>query len=56
MWNYVALFLACMIGIVVLDDDPTSVSLREWILFAVMIYAAISFFRKYLEMMGSRRR
>jgi hypothetical protein len=56
MWNYVALFTACMIGIVVLDEDPTSVSIQEWVLFAVMIYAAISFFRSYLDSISSGKR
>ena len=45
--NYFALFLAAVVGIVVFDDDPTGVSLQEWVLFAVMIYAALSFFRVY---------
>jgi hypothetical protein len=56
MWNYLALFLACVIGIVVLDDDPTSVSLQEWVLFAIMIYAAISFFRIYRDLISPRNR
>ncbi len=47
--NYFALFLAAVIGIVVFDDDPTGVSLQEWILFVVMIYAALSFVRIYRE-------
>lgn len=47
MYNYFALFLVSVIGIVVLDDDPTGVSAQEWIFFAIMIYSAISFFRLY---------
>lgn len=52
--NYFLLFLAAVVGIVVFDDDPTSVSIQEWILFAVMIYAAVSFFRIYREMVRDR--
>ena len=56
MFTYLALFSAAVVGIVVLDDDPTSVSIQEWVLFAVMIYAAISFFRVYRELITSRKR
>lgn len=52
--NYFALFLAAVIGIVVFDDDPTSVSLQEWVLFAVMVYAALSFFRLYREILQNQ--
>lgn len=45
--NYFVLFVAAVVGIVVFDDDPTGVSLQEWVLFVVMIYAALSFFRIY---------
>lgn len=45
--NYFALFVAAVVGIVVFDDDPTGVSLQEWVLFAVMLYAGWSFFRIY---------
>jgi hypothetical protein len=47
LFNYFALFFAAMIGIVVFDDDPTGVSPQEWVLFVVMLYAAISFARRY---------
>ena len=56
MFNYFALFTAAVIGIVVLDDDPTSVSIQEWVLFAVMIYAAVSFFRGYRELISRDKR
>jgi hypothetical protein len=56
MWNYFALFMVAVIGIVVLDEDPTSVSIQEWVLFAVMIYAAISFFRSYRDSISSGKR
>ncbi len=56
MWNYLALFMASVTGIVVLDDDPTSVSVQEWILFAIMIYAAVAFFRIYQKLIASRNR
>lgn len=48
--NYFALFVAAVVGIVVFDDDPTGVSLQEWVLFAVMLYAGWSFFRIYRRM------
>jgi hypothetical protein len=44
------LFVAAVVGIVVFDDDPTGVSLQEWVLFAVMLYAGWSFFRIYRRM------
>ena len=50
--NYFALFFAAVVGIIVFDDDPRSVSMQEWVLFIVMIYAALSFFRTYRKMFG----
>lgn len=50
MYNYFALALVSTIGIVFFDDDPGSVSTQEWILYAVLIYSAISFFRLLMEM------
>lgn len=47
--NYFVLALVSTIGIVVVDDDPTSVSVQEWVLFAVLIYSAISFLKLYIE-------
>ena len=55
MLNYFLLILASIIGIVVLDDDPSAVSLQEWIFFGVMIYAALGFFREYHERMQGKR-
>jgi len=52
LFNYFALFLAATIGIVVFDDNPTGVSPQEWVLFAVMLYAAVSFVKCYREMVG----
>ncbi|HWO99245.1 MAG TPA: hypothetical protein VNL74_01280 [Methylococcus sp.] len=49
MINYFLLFLAAVVGIVVFDDDRTSVSVQEWVLFAIMLYAALSFFRRYRD-------
>jgi len=49
MINYFILVLVATAGIVVIDDDPTSVSLQEWILFGVLIYAAVSFLKLYIE-------
>lgn len=32
------------------DDDLNNVSLREWIMFAIMIYSGIALIRKLLQM------
>ena len=45
LFNYFALFLVAVFGIVVLDEDPTAVSFQEWIFFAIMLYAAVSMIR-----------
>jgi hypothetical protein len=50
MVNYFALALVSTVGIVFFDDDPGSVSIQEWILYAVLIYAAVGFVRKFIEM------
>jgi hypothetical protein len=49
MYNYFALALVSTIGIVFLDEDPSSVSVQEWVLYAVLIYAAVGFFRTYFD-------
>jgi hypothetical protein len=56
MFNYVALFTVSVVGIVFLDDDPTSVSPQEWLLFAVMVYAAVQFFRLYRKAVSAQKR
>lgn len=56
MLNYFALLLVSVVGIVFLDDDITSVSIQEWILFAVMMYAAIGIFRYYRELLMKEKR
>ncbi|GAB6046875.1 hypothetical protein JCM19379_06980 [Methyloparacoccus murrellii] len=40
MLNYVLLIVAGAIGMSLLDGDPTSVSLEEWAIYAVMLYAS----------------
>jgi low temperature requirement protein LtrA len=47
--NYFALFLVAVFGIVVLDEDPTGVSVQEWIFFAIMIYSAVSMIRIFMR-------
>lgn len=47
LFNYFALFLVSVVGIVVFDDDPTGVSVQEWIFFAVMAYSAIAILRGF---------
>lgn len=51
MLNYFALFVVSVVGIVVFDDDPTGVSVQEWIFFAVMIYSAVSLLRRFQQYM-----
>jgi len=50
MLNNFALILASMIGIVFFDDDPSSVSIQEWILYAVMLYAVVGVVRTFVEL------
>ena len=50
MLNAIALVLVSTIGIVFFDDDPSSVSVQEWILYAVLVYAAIDCLRKLAEL------
>lgn len=50
MFNYLAMALAATVGIVFFDDDPGAVSWQEWILYAVLVYAALGFLRVYLDM------
>lgn len=40
MLNYVAIIVVAVIGMAVLDEDRTRVSIEEWAIFAVMIFAA----------------
>jgi hypothetical protein len=49
MYNYFALAVVSTLAIVFLDEDPTSVSIQEWILYGILIYAALGFFRAYYE-------
>lgn len=49
MIGYFVLALVATVGIVVVDEDPTSVSLQEWLLFGVLIYSAISFLKLYVQ-------
>lgn len=55
MYIYFALALVSTAGIVFLDDDPSSVSMQEWILYAVLIYAAVGFVRKFLELVEQEK-
>lgn len=51
LFNHFALFLASVIGIVIFDDDPTGVSVQEWIFFAVMLYAALAMVRGFQDLL-----
>ncbi len=39
MLSYTLLIVAGAIGMSVLDSDPTSVSIEEWAIYVVMLYA-----------------
>ncbi len=56
MYSYLALILVSVMSMIVLDEDPTNVSPVEWVLFAVMAYAALGFFRLYQERERERHR
>jgi hypothetical protein len=49
VYNYLAMAVAATVGIVFFDDDPSAVSTQEWVLYAVLLYAAFGFFRRLLE-------
>lgn len=49
MLNYFLLTLTAFVGIVFLDDDMSSVSSEEWILYGILLYAAWSFLQSYRE-------
>lgn len=49
MFNYLALFTVSAIGIFLLDEDPTQVSVQEWIFFIIMIYSAIALLRLFVD-------
>lgn len=40
MLNYIALIIVAVIGMAVLDEDRNSVSIEEWAIYAVMLFAA----------------
>lgn len=47
--SYFAVFIMAVAIMVVADDDPTGVSLIEWVMFAVMAYTASQLCRRLLE-------
>ncbi|CAL1239857.1 hypothetical protein [Candidatus Methylocalor cossyra] len=55
MFNYFALFIVSVVGIVLFDDDPTAVSVQEWIFFAIMIYSAVSMVRLFQRYLRDQR-
>jgi len=50
MLNSIALVIVSTVGIVFFDDDPSSVSTQEWVLYAVLIYASLDCLRKFAEL------
>ncbi|MEY2701028.1 MAG: hypothetical protein RIQ52_1783 [Pseudomonadota bacterium] len=56
MLNYFLLTLTAFVGIVFLDDDMSSVSGEEWILYGILLYAAWSFLQQYRETIRQYRR
>lgn len=53
MLNYTAMIVVCTIGIVFFDDDTSHVSVQEWVLGGIMIYASIGLVKKLAEMADS---
>lgn len=52
MLSLISYLAACVIAVVVMvatDEDTTSVSNVEWVLFAVMAYSAAQAIRKMIE-------
>ncbi|HLF98588.1 MAG TPA: hypothetical protein VI457_15715 [Methylococcaceae bacterium] len=52
MWNlfsYIAICVIVAVLMVATDEDMTSVSDREWLMFAVMAYSAYQAIRKMIE-------
>jgi hypothetical protein len=55
MYNNFALALVSTIGIVFFDDDPSSVSIQEWVLYAILLYAAVGFLREFLALAAKEK-
>jgi hypothetical protein len=48
--NYVALIIIAVIGMSVLDEDRTRVSIEEWAIFAVIIFAAYKLVQEMIRL------
>lgn len=52
MLSVISYFLALVTAVVVMvwtDDDPTTVSMVEWVLFAVMLFAAYELCKRLIR-------
>lgn len=47
--SYLAICVIVVVLMVATDEDATSVSTREWLMFAVMAYSASQAIRKMIE-------
>lgn len=48
--NYVALIIIAVIGMSVLDEDRTRVSIEEWAIFAAIIFAAYKLVQEMIRL------
>jgi hypothetical protein len=48
--SYVLLIVIGALGMAVLDGDPTSVSLEEWAIYAVMLYSTWKLIQRMIDL------
>lgn len=49
MLNYLLLIIVSAVGMAALDNDPTSVSLEEWAIYGVMLFACWKLVQRMIE-------
>ena len=54
--SYPSLIIAAVVGIVLFADDPSSVSIYEWIFLAIQVYSAVSLFRIIYQLYGKENK
>ncbi len=50
MVSYVLLIVTGALGMSVLDGDPTSVSLEEWAIYAIMLYSTWKLIQRMIDL------
>jgi len=50
MTGYVLLIVTGALGMSVLDGDPTTVSLEEWAIYAVMLYSTWKLIQRMIDL------